>query len=298
LYCVRSAIHRKSHLRQSLLTCFPLQRLPGMPAIQPARLKIQTAALTEAVLTPAVFVRGLHDLLGFYANRAYRPGQAGSPKPLLQSYNAPPPVMRQLSAGLLPLCEQNPAGILSLCQALWGEPVLEFRLLAAQLSGQLPAENASQRLTLLRSWIATQPEVRLLYSILERATVRLRTENPPALLAQAASWLNETEAWCKIAGLQMIQCLVADPGFNNLPAVFPMLGPYVRLATTTVRAEVLLTIKALARRSPSETGHFLRENLTVPGNPDTPWMIRQVIDEFPTDIQSSLRAALKTRARG
>jgi hypothetical protein len=39
---------------------------------------------------------------------------------------------------------------------------------------------------------------------------------------------------------------------------------------------------------------MLRLNLTTPDNPDTPWLIRQVLDEFPAETQAGLRAAMKT----
>jgi len=35
--------------------------------------------------------------------------------------------------------------------------------------------------------------------------------------------------------------------------------------------------------------------LSFPNSPDTPWLIRQVIRVFPTEIQFSLRKALKEK---
>jgi hypothetical protein len=73
-----------------------------MPAIHPARLKIQAAQLVERFSTPHSFVSRLHDLLDFYANRAYRPGQSGEPHPLLTAYNVPRPVLHQVERELIP----------------------------------------------------------------------------------------------------------------------------------------------------------------------------------------------------
>ena len=50
-----------------------------MPAIQPVRLKRQSALLVEQFNNPAAFIRSLHHLLEFYADRVHRPGQAGEP---------------------------------------------------------------------------------------------------------------------------------------------------------------------------------------------------------------------------
>ena len=53
-----------------------------MPAIQLTRLRLQTAGLAESFANPQAFVRGLHDLLDYYADRTHRPGQSGAPAPL------------------------------------------------------------------------------------------------------------------------------------------------------------------------------------------------------------------------
>jgi hypothetical protein len=60
-----------------------------MPAIQPARLRQQAALMVEHFDQPAAFVRSLHHLLEYYADRAHRPGQAGKPPALLAAYNVP-----------------------------------------------------------------------------------------------------------------------------------------------------------------------------------------------------------------
>jgi len=60
-----------------------------MPAIHPARMKIQVARLGEKIRQPEVFVRELHNLLDFYADRTHRPGQFGEPPPLLAIIKPP-----------------------------------------------------------------------------------------------------------------------------------------------------------------------------------------------------------------
>ena len=52
-----------------------------MPAIQLARLKIQITELLTNFDRPVDFLRELHTLFGFYADRTRRPGQSGKPKP-------------------------------------------------------------------------------------------------------------------------------------------------------------------------------------------------------------------------
>jgi hypothetical protein len=54
-------------------------------------------------------------------------------------------------------------------------------------------------------------------------------------------------------------------------------------------------VRALIHSSPSETAYLLRQNLTVPDNPDTAWLIRQVLDDFPEETRAGLKAAMKPK---
>ena len=76
-------------------------------------------------------MRSLHHLLDFYADRARRPGQSGKPAPLIDAYKVHPPVLRHILQELIPLAAENPDAGLALCDALWEQPYLEFRLLAS-----------------------------------------------------------------------------------------------------------------------------------------------------------------------
>lgn len=264
-----------------------------MPAIQPARLKIQAAQLAEQFGQPAAFVRGLHTLLDFYANRIYRPGQSGKPAPLLAAYNVPPPVLRQIAQENTPRARQDLGAALNLCQALWKEPFLEFRQLAAILLGQAPPAPPAPLLERLEEWIHTVPEERLLSTLLENGLIRLRLETPEALLQLIAGWLGAHEALSRQAGLRALLPLLADDSFQNLPAIFRLVGPYLRNTPAVVRPDVLNVLSALARRSPQETAFVLRESLATADNADSAWLTRQILNEFPPSQQESLRLALR-----
>ena len=45
----------------------------------------------------------------------------------------------------------------------------------------------------------------------------------------------------------------------------------------------------LVKRSPDETAFFLRQTAAIPNSPDTPWIIRQLLRQFPPDLEESLR---------
>jgi hypothetical protein len=264
-----------------------------MPAIQPARLKHQVADLVSHYDQPAVFVRQLHALLDLYSDHTQRPGQAGIPSPLMDSYNAPPPVMRQVWHELNKTIRSHPNAALHLSDALWAETNVDLQLLAARLLGQLPLVPLEPLVERLQSWVHSDPDRRLLDGLLEYALIRFQQEAPDQLLELISSWLTSPDLSAQHAGLRALLPLVTDPMSPHLPVIFRLVTPYTRIAPSRIRPDIVAVLNALARCSPSETAYLLRQNLTTPDNPDTPWLIRQVLDEFPIETQAGLRAAMK-----
>ena len=123
-----------------------------MPAINPERLKRETAELTACFSDPEKFVHVLEDLLDRYADRVRRPGQTGSPAPLLPAFKVAPPVMRQILLTLTPLAETDSLAALALADALWEKPTLETRQIAIRLLGLIPANDPDQILTRVQKW--------------------------------------------------------------------------------------------------------------------------------------------------
>ena len=264
-----------------------------MPAIQPARLKRQSAALADKFTQPNVFVRQLRDLLSHYADRTHRAGQSGEPPALAGSYNLPLPVMRQIWRDLQPQINLHPEATLALCDALWAEPNLNSRLLAARLLGQLPLHPPEPVMDRLQSWVRSGIEARLLDGLLHDGLSRMQADAPERLLELVASWLSAPDLTIQELGLRAVLPLINDTSFENLPALFRLLTPFFRSAPSRLRPDILLVLSAFVHRSPSETAYLLRQNLTAPDNPDTAWLIRQVLGEFPPDTRSALRTALK-----
>jgi hypothetical protein len=264
-----------------------------MPAIKPARLKKQVTELVSKYNQPAVFVRELHALLNLYSDHTQRPGQAGEPLPLLDSYNSPPPVMRQVWHELIRTIKLHPDEILQLCNALWAEPNYDLQLLAARLLGQLPVAPPNAVIEHLQSWVEADPEKRLLNRLLEYGLQRFQQDAPDQLLDLISIWLSSPDLPARHAGLRALLPMINDAGIAKLPVIFRLITPYIRVAHPRLRPDILAVVFALAHCSPSETAYLLRQNLTAPDNPDTPWVIRQVLEEFPAETKSGLRLALK-----
>ena len=266
-----------------------------MPAIQPARLKKQVSDLAGNFNQPAFFLRDLHALLDLYTDHTHRPGQAGEPSPLIATYKTPPPVMRQVWHELMPLIKQQPAEVLPLCDALWAEQNYDFQMLAARLLGQVPVTPPDPVIDRLHSWVNQGLNNRILDGLFDYGLVRLQQDAPDRLLELVSSWMSSSESPSQQVGFRALLPLINQSGTENLPTIFRLLTPYLRIAPSRLRPDILTVLTTLAHSSPSETAYLLRQNLSAPDNPDTAWLIRQVLDEFPEEVQTSLRLALKEK---
>jgi hypothetical protein len=264
-----------------------------MPAIQPARLKQQAALLGQHFDNPAAFVRNLHNLLDFYADRARRPGQTGTPAPLIQAYQVRPPVLREILLTLSPLANEEPQQALALCDALWGEVYLEFRSLSAMLLGQVPVEASDGVTERIKTWIIPDLPDDLIMELLSHGLFRIRQETPQKAIKLVEYWMVDKDDFHKQLGLRALGPMIEDPNFENLPAFFRLIQPLTRSSPPALRPDLLDVLAALAQRSAQETAYYLRQTLDMPKSPDTAWMIRQSLRNFPSEIQESLREAVR-----
>jgi hypothetical protein len=264
-----------------------------MPAIQPARLKQQSLDLVAKFSQPVQFVRELHSLLNRYTDYTRRNGLSGEPFPIFPAYNTPVPVMRQVWQDLSPLIRERPDEVLSLCDALWAEPNYELKILATRLLGRLPVDQPNPVIKRLQLWIGQELDRRLLDGLFENGFQQLQEGAPDLLLALVGTWLGSAEEPIQQAGIRALLPIMSQSGIERLPTIFRLLTPYLRIAPFKVRPDILAVLSVMIQYSPSETAHLLRQNLAAPNNPDTAWLIRQVIIEFPGEQKASLRQALK-----
>lgn len=264
-----------------------------MPAIQPARLKKQVTRLAESFYQPGVFVRGLHELLDLYADRTHRHGKAGEPPPLLDTYNVPAPVLRQILQELKPFVSSDSQSTLALCDALWAVPYLEFRIMAVNLIGEVTTEPPEPVNDRLRRWAKSGLEERLLEAVFKQGMKRMRQEKCQYVLETIEEWLTATDTAAQKLGLNALIPLLGEPSFDNLPIVFRLIAPYLREISADLRPDMLALMSVLTRHSPQETAYILRQNLGAPNNPDTAWLIRQVLDDLPAEFQTYLRTAMR-----
>lgn len=266
-----------------------------MPAINLPRLREQVNQLAEYFDKPDVFVSALQEILEFYADRSYKPGQSGTPPPLSPSYNVPKPVLRHIILILKPLIESQPNQALELCDELWQESYIEFRTLTAFILGLIPSDYAEMVLDRIERWGRMDIEEQVFSCLMQDGLGSIRRGAPDSLLTLVETWMSSSETTSQQMGLRAISPMLDNPDFENLPVFYRLLKPYVRSVSSDLRLDVLEVIKDLARHSPKETAYFLKQNLELSDSKDTAWMIRNSLNEFPESSQNNLRIAIRNK---
>ena len=264
-----------------------------MPAIQLTRLRLQAAHLRDSFSRPEDFTRGLQAMMGFYADRTHRSGQSGEPPPLMPAYHIPAPVLRQVLLELKPLILQEPENAFSLTDALWAQNNLECRLLAAAILGNIPASNTGGVLERITAWSSIEKEDRLIQALLDQGLAGLRRLSSTKFLQLVEQWLASDQLNDQRMGLIALGILARDSSFTNLPVIFQILSAPLKAIPAGLRNNLIDILRILARRSPTETAYFLKENLSSPGSLAAGWLIRQLLDEFPKETRDSLRESLR-----
>jgi hypothetical protein len=265
-----------------------------MPAIYPSRLKVQAVELAGHYASPGVFVRGLHDLLDFYSDRTYKPGQSGEPRPLIAQYNTPPPVLRQLLIELIPFINQEQQAGLSLSDSLWKEPYLECMRLAVKILGQINPDPPGMILDRVLRWGISRRGYQLQQDLVVEGLDRLRRELPDAYLQRVESWLSSEDFVTEQLSLKALTSLIDQGNFGNLPALYHVVAPLLRSGQSKLRPDIMEVLKTLAERSPQETAVFLKQNLAFKTeHPEILWFVRNSLRFFPPQIEDNLRNSLR-----
>jgi hypothetical protein len=266
-----------------------------MPAIQLTRLRIQCAALGEKFNQPETFVRLLHDLLDFYADRTYRPGRQGSRLPLIPAYQAPAPVMRQLESELLPRVNADSEAGLRLADLLWQETYLEPRRLAISVLAMLPESAGAAFAERLRAWSKPEEELALLNALLDVGSLRLAQIAPEQWKDVVHDWIGSSRSVVQQMGLRSLAAVLNTPQFENLPAMYNLLAPMYQQSPSDLQPELLAVARVLIERSPAETAAFLRHTLSLATGRGTARLIRKLLPDFRPDLQENLKAALNAQ---
>jgi hypothetical protein len=261
-----------------------------MPAIQPSRLKIQAADLAQHAGHPDEFCRAYHQFLDNYADRTFRSGQVGEPPPLIRAYQVPHPVLPALTKEMNQFSKDHRESALELADALWLEPTLEFRLLAASILGQISPQPFISLIKRIESWVGISTEDRLVKALIYAGLARYLQEYPDSYLGQIEVWLASGERHVNRLGLLAVPPLLKSSNFEDYPQLFNQLGKILKGEMTSLKTDILGIIEILALQAPDETAYYLGQlKKSNNDNPAISWYIRNSLGYFPPDSQRFLR---------
>ena len=265
-----------------------------MPAIDIARLKIQTAVLVENFDQPAVFIPELHKILDLYADRTMRKGIVRTQISVLPAYQAPASVLRQIEMEVGVLTSIFTDQALNLADYLWKDGYLESRLLAAALLGRIKPETPTL-ISRISEWVSVSKDEQLVKALLGTSLKRVRRETPDEFLKLIHSWLDldSPKSWGH--AIHAIIPLLADPDFQNLPPIFDSLSPVVKILPPAMQNDLADLINALYTASPVETTYFLRQVIAGADSPQITQTMRRVMTQLPASLRPVVLEMVRQR---
>ncbi len=266
-----------------------------MPAINPARLKTQTADLIEKLDSHKAFIAALHDLFGFYADRTKRPGRGDKSFSTLRAYNVPKHVLRQVSASLLPALTQKNAPAFELADLLWDQNWVECQILALEILGWREPEDIHDTLSKITRWATIVQRDTRLVETMSKALLQIWQRHPDVVEMQIQGWMARWNQGQNKIGLKVLPYFIQYPAFSNLPIIFSMISPMLKEEKSKTDRSFRAVLTALAKRSPQETAYFLRQHVLITNLPNSEIFIRQNLDVFPAYEQAELRKFLRNR---
>jgi len=264
-----------------------------MPAIRPELLKKQVNHLFGFFEDPQKFVSTLKELFDYYADRTRRPGQRSQKPSLIRSYVIPRQVSRQIERYFQENVKRQPESGCQIADLLWEENWFEYRVLAFMILGWLPSEHKDQVALRLEGWCNECGQDRVLDTSFTKGTTLIWKTSPDLLIKLLETWLTSPEMRTRKWGLRVINGLVKEPTFPNLPAVFGYLSPFVQSVSSAPDADLVVIVQHLADRESKETSYFLQRNYVVSENPGIHTLMRQSLEYFEPHTRQEVRNYLQ-----
>ena len=260
-----------------------------MPAVNPTRMRFQVEALMAHYTEPKAFHLALTDLFELYANHALRFGDAVGIRPMIPIYHLPAPLLRQLEVDLGRVVADNPQPALALTDELWQDIYYEVRKIAITVLGLYPLDDPHAVLDRLDQWITPQLDLSLLPKIFSSGTRQLQNRYPAVWENYLETFLQSEDPQRVSVGFLGLAEGLNNPQFHNLPALFRLVGPHVRDPQPQTLKSLTTLIRSMAKFSPTETGYFIKQVLSVAFSPELKRMIKDSLSAFPSEVQEELK---------
>lgn len=262
-----------------------------MPSVQIERIRAESRELAALLMEPEGFVHTLDQHFEQYANRAKRQRKRKGAA-LLQEYDLPNPVLRELRQSLLPSLQEQPKAGLALIDAIWERRTREHRELAIYLLGQLPGSKFRNVRARLQRWGGENRDQGLLRVMAELGTMQMRATAPLELLPLCRRLLRTGDVYQRGLGLLILKSLIDEGEMDDLPATMDLMLPVYRKAKKNLRGYLLEALESLIRRSPGEALYFLQQRLSESADSNTLWLAKQALKAFGAYEAAILRESL------
>ncbi|MBG0770679.1 MAG: DNA alkylation repair protein [Anaerolineaceae bacterium] len=259
-----------------------------MPAVNPTRLRFQVEALMSNYSDPAAFHLALNNLFELYANRALRFGDSTGLRPMIPLYHLPAPVSRQMEVDLERVVSADPEPALPLADELWQDPYYETKLVAIVLLGLYPLTDPKPILDRLENWLKPGLDLSLFPKLFSHGTRHLQKDFPTVWENYLETFLRSDDPEKVSVGFLGLAEGLSDPQFQNLPALFRLISPFVRDPQPATSRELAHLLRSLAGVSPTETGYFLRQILSVTDSPEIKRLVSESLSGFPPELRKDL----------
>ena len=262
-----------------------------MTAINPARLKMQTAELGEIIGRPDQFISRLHELMVYYSARIRQTSLSKTPLKL-QAYQVPEPVVQSLESEITEQLEEDPEAGYPLADALWVEFWVEFRQLAIYILGRLPVDEPVRILSRIQAWLnqCTSDDIRRL--IMTEGMSRLANEKPGSCIGLIEDLISSGTRRDHQAALFGLGLFADDQTYTNLPVLFRYMSKILQVEEDGLTKEINALLQILVKRSEQETTYFLIKQLATAYKPRILRLSRQLMNNLSQDNQNLLREKL------
>jgi hypothetical protein len=201
--------------------------------------------------------------------------------------------LRSVEQALIPRIITIPEEALKLADALWEENWADARKLAIFILGKTPPKPPKLILDRISVWGAACNESTIIQALASQGMESLRHQAETDFFQSLEIWLTFKKHPLRRVGLYAIPALIAIEKFENLPILFRWVAPLIRDADIEIKDQLSAIVRAMALKSPQETSNFLNKIVISAPNPHTAAIIRQSLDAFPPDQQSSLHQILR-----
>lgn len=252
-------------------------------------MRFQVEALMAHYSDPKAFHLALINIFDLYANRALRFGDHTGIRPMIPTYHLPAPLLRQLEMDLERKVHENPDPALALVDELWQDAYYDVKLAAITTLGLIPLTDPQPVLDRLDQWIDDRLDLSLLPKLFSIGTRQLQNKFPQTWEHYLETFLESGDPQKVSVGFLGLAESLKNRQEHNIPALFRLIGPYVRAPQPQNFRELATLLMALAEASPAETGFFLRQILSVTDRPEIKRLVKDSLPGFPPEIQDELR---------